>query len=196
MFQGTKAVKTLFYTNVVVFFLFSILNLLNIPLMGLFCAWSWKTPNFLPFQLITYQFLHAGLFHILFNMLALISLGAYVENWLGTRKFFIYYLVCGIMSALLHLQMVGGNSPLVGASGSIWGITAIFALLFPNQKLNLMFIPIGIKAKYLIGFLFAIELTFCLFFTDGSISHWGHVGGAITGAMFFLFEKFIVKNPN
>jgi membrane associated rhomboid family serine protease len=200
MFQGTKAVKTLFYINVITFILFSILDILHIPLMGLFCAWGWDTPNFMPFQLISYQFLHAGLFHILFNMLALLSLGAPVENFLGSTKFYIYYLICGIMSALLHISMVGGSSPLVGASGSIWGIVAMFALILPNEKLSFMFIPYGIKAKYLIGILFGIELSFCLFSlltkVDSGVSHWGHVGGALTGSLFFLYEKFIAKNPN
>lgn len=100
------------------------------------------------------------------------------------------------MSAALHMLMVDGNNPLVGASGSIWGITAMFALISPNQKLNLMFIPIDIKAKHLIGVLFLIEVILCLYGTQDSVSHWGHVGGAITGGLFFLYEKYICKNPN
>jgi membrane associated rhomboid family serine protease len=196
MFQGTKAVKTIFYLNVGIFALLSILDLIGVHITGLFCAWNWETKNFIPFQLITYQFLHGGILHLLFNMLAFVSLAPLVENYLGERKFYIYYLLCGIFSAVLHIQMVGGTVPLVGASGSIWGVTAMFALLHPNEKLNIMFIPIHFKAKHLIGILFGIELFFCIFASQGSISHWGHVGGAITGIVLFLVEKYLYKNAN
>jgi len=196
MFQGTKAVKTIFYLNVGIFALLSILDLIGVHITGLFCAWNWETKNFIPFQLITYQFLHGGILHLLFNMLAFISLAPLVESYLGERKFYLYYLLCGIVSAVLHIEMVGGNVPLVGASGSIWGITAMFALLHPNEKLNIMLIPIHFKAKHLIGILFGIELFFCIFASQGSISHWGHVGGALTGGGLFLIEKYFYKNAN
>jgi len=196
MFQGTKAFKTIFYINVLAFLLFALLDLMKVHLFGLFCAWNWETKNFLPFQLVTYQFLHGGFFHLLFNMIAFISLAPLVENYLGERKFYSYYLICGVFSAALHIIMVGGSVPLVGASGSIWGVTAFFALMSPNQELNVMFIPVNFKAKYLIGILFALELFLSIFATQGTISHWGHVGGAVTGFVFFLYEKYIVKNPN
>lgn len=198
MFQGTKAVKTIFYANIITYIVFQILGLINLGgLMSLFCAWPFEHKLFIPFQLITYQFLHAGILHIAFNMIAFISLAPLVENYLSTtRKFYIYYLICGIMSALLHMIMVDGNSPLVGASGSIWGVTAMFALISPNQKLNIIFIPIDIKSKYLIGALFLIEVSLCILGSKDSVSHWGHVGGAITGFLFFMYEKYICKNPN
>lgn len=198
MFQGTKAVKTIFYTNIIAFIVFKLLELINLGgLMGIFCVWPFNSNLFFPSQLITYQFLHANLLHIAFNMLAFISLAPLVENYLSTtRKFYIYYLVCGIMSALLHMSMVDGNSPLVGASGSIWGMTAMFALIHPNQKMNIMFIPIDFRSKHLIGLLFIIEVILCLLGQKDSVSHWGHVGGAITGFLFFMYEKYIYKNPN
>lgn len=196
MFQGTKAVKTIFYLNVAAFLLFSLLDLMNIRLFGLFCVWNWDTKNFIPYQLISYQFLHGGILHLLFNMLAFVSLAPLVENYLGEKKFYTHYLLCGIASAVLHIQMVGGSIPLVGASGSIWGITAMFAMLSPNQELNIMFIPVNVKAKYLIGILFVVELFLCIFTEQSSISHWGHVGGAVTGGILFLVEKYINKNPN
>ena len=196
MFQGTKGVKTIFYINIFAFTLFSLLGLFGVDLFTPLSAWGCDNKNFMPYQLITYQFMHANIVHILFNMLAFISLAPIVENCIGTKKFYIYYLISGVFSAALHIAMIGGNLPLVGASGSIWGMCAMFALFSPNQELNLMFIPINFKAKYLIGFLFAIEVFFCIFDSSGNISHWGHVGGAITGGIFFLYEKYIAKNPN
>ena len=198
MFQGTKAVKTIFYINIISFIVFQLLELINLGgIVGLFCVWPFDSNLFFPSQLITYQFLHANALHIIFNMLAFISLAPIVENYLSTtRKFYIYYFICGIMSAVLHMTMVDGNSPLVGASGSIWGMTTMFALISPNQKLNIMFIPIDIRAKHLIGILFLLEVLLCMIGSRDSVSHWGHVGGAITGVFLFMCEKYIFKNPN
>lgn len=192
MFEGTKAVKTIFYINVVTFVLFLILDSMSVALFRKLCAWNWKSDNFLPFQYITYQFLHDGFFHILFNMLTLISFAPLVEKQLGEKKFYIYYLICGIFAAILHMSMNVSNLPLVGASGSIWGILVMFALLDPNQSLNIIFFQA--KAKYLIGILFVLEFILCIFGDRSSVSHWGHVGGATTGFLFFLYEKYIVKN--
>jgi membrane associated rhomboid family serine protease len=188
MFEGSKAVKTIFYINIVSFLIFLILDPSDSSIFRIFSAWNWKSDNFLPFQLITYQFLHVGLLHLIFNMLVFVSLAPPVEEYLGEKKFWIYYLMCGISSAILHMSMTSGNLSLVGASGSIWGIMVISAFLSPNQLLYIIFFPV--KAKYLICTLFAFEFILCIFGERSSTSHWGHVGGAISGGLFFLYEKY------
>lgn len=145
------------------------------------------------YQLITYQFLHGGFIHILFNMLALLSLGPDVEEHLSTKKFIIYYLLCGVASGLFNSFMTGENIPMIGASGSIWGIIVMFTFLFPNVKLNLIFIPIGIKAKWLIGFLAFIEIYACLQGVSDGTAHFGHVGGGLMGLILIIYELYIKK---
>jgi membrane associated rhomboid family serine protease len=66
------------------------------------------------------------------------------------------------------------------------GMVVIFTFLYPNTDLNVMFLPIGFKAKYLVTFLFILEVVLS-FIPGGSISHWGHIGGALTGPFFILF---------
>jgi len=80
--------------------------------------------------------------------------------------------------------------PIVGASGAIFGIMAAFAMLFPNTELQLMFIPVPIKAKWLIGAYFLYELYNSFYQTQGDhIAHLAHVGGAIVGAILVLFWR-------
>jgi membrane associated rhomboid family serine protease len=195
MFQSSTGVKTIFYINVAMFIFMSLLSLIGIgfPTEHLAC-WDMGSPNFSWYQLITAMFIHGGVFHILANMLAFISLGPVVEDIMETKRFYIYYLLCGLIGGIAQSTMTVG--PAVGASGAIWGITMMFAFISPNTKLSLFFIPIGIKAKYLIGVLFAIEAICCLFGSKDGIGHFAHAGGAITGLVLILMEKYIFKNPN
>lgn len=195
MFQVTTGIKTLFYANLITFLSLLILSLTMFDLRPYLAAWPFESGNFSIYQLLTYQFLHGGPIHLLMNMMGLIFLGPTVESYLGTKKFYIFYLICGIFSALLHLTMINSMSPLVGASGSIWGIVMMFTVMLPNEKLNIMFIPIGIKAKYLISVFLLIEIISIVYAND-NISHWGHIGGALTGILLYYIDKYILKNRN
>lgn len=196
MFQGTKAIKFLFYTNVLTFGISALLMMMGINVIGLFALWNYHLEYFMPHQLITYQFLHGGIMHLLFNMLAMISLLPSVEDYLGTKKFVIYYLLCGIFAGLFNSFMTASNIPMVGASGSLWGMVVVFALLFPNTKLNFMFVPYGIKAKWMIGVLAAIELILGLSNVSDGIGHFCHVGGMIMGLILFTLHKYESKMTN
>lgn len=193
MFQGTQSVKFLFYTNLLVF-LFSLLA--GKAFLFLFALWNYNSDYFLLHQVITYQFLHGGLVHLAFNMLALISILPAVEDYLDSKKFLIYYLICGIFAGLFNTFVTGSMVPMVGASGSIWGMVVMFALLYPNTKLSLMFIPYGIKAKWLIGGLALLELILGFSQVNDGIGHLAHIGGGVAGLSLFVYEKYIAKNPN
>lgn len=187
MFQSSKSTKAIFYLNIIVF-LFTI----AFPtfIYQNFAMYSFDSKMFYPWQIITYQFLHGGFLHIIFNMLVLLSFGSSVEKEYGSNKFLIYYLICGISSCVLHNVMINsGNDPLVGASGSIWGVIAMYTLLNPNEKLYLFFIPIGIKSKYLISLMFLFELISGFIMYGDGTSHFGHVGGALMGALIFILHK-------
>lgn len=193
MFQGTKAVKFLFYSNLIIF---AITMIVGLNSLGIFALWNYNSDYFLPFQLVTYQFLHGGIMHLVFNMLALISILPAVEDYLDSKKFIVYYILCGIFAGVFNTFLTGSMVPMVGASGSIWGMVVMFALLYPNTELNFMLIPYGIKAKWMIGGLAILELFLGLSGVNDGIGHLAHIGGGIMGLSLFFYEKYIVKNPN
>ena len=179
-------VKTIFYINLVLFLL-----TLVIPryVYGLLSMGGFDSDYYLNYQLITYQFLHGGFLHLLFNMLVLLSFAPSVEEIYGTKRFWVYYLLCGVGAALLHGFIVGGSTPLVGASGSLWGIMVMNTFIFPNDKIHLFLIPIGIKAKYLIFALFLFEIFGSFFRQFDGIAHLAHIGGAITGLLLYFYNR-------
>jgi membrane associated rhomboid family serine protease len=123
-------------------------------------------------------------------MLVLYSIGPFVEEYLGRNKFYLFYIISGVFSAFTHMLFTNNiEIPLVGASGSIWGIIVMFAFIHKNHELNFMFIPINIKAKYLIPIMFLIELACCVFYSIDNVSHLAHVGGAIMGFILILIDK-------
>lgn len=160
---------------------------MGIPFMQTFALYPQE--GFMPWQLITHQFLHSGFLHIAFNMFALISFGAYVEDFLGRKKFIISYLVCGLAGAFLHMFMIDSPIPMVGASGAIYGILMIFTFLHPNEKLYLFGI-IGAKAKYLMGFAFITEIFLGFFVQGDGIGHFAHIGGGLMGILIFFVDKY------
>jgi membrane associated rhomboid family serine protease len=146
--------------------------------------------SFYPWQLVTYQFIHGDFMHLLFNMFMMWMFGMEIENIMGSKKFLTYYLLCGIIGGvvklLFDLIVPGPEAITVGSSGSVWGIMIAFAMYFPNRYVFIYFL-VPIKAKYLIAFLFVIEL-FSIPNQD-LIAHSVHVGGAVTGFVFLILDK-------
>lgn len=147
--------------------------------------------NFQIWQLITYQFMHGGFSHILFNMFALWMFGSSIENVFGSKKFLIFYLLAGISAGLLHLfvsPLLGGVPALtIGASGSVYGVLIAYALFFPDNLIFLYFL-IPVKAKYLIGFLIVIEFL-AVDSASSGVAHLAHLGGALFGFLYIMFDK-------
>lgn len=135
-----------------------------------------------PWRLVTYQFLHGGVFHVLFNMLWLWFLGRIVEDHLGTKNFVAIYFGAGIGGALVNTVVTaifgGGAIPIIGASGAVFGIMVAFAVLFPTYKLMLIFFP-PIEARFIVAGLIAIDLIF-ISSADG-VARIVHLGGAFWG---------------
>src|SRR6185312_5750214 len=109
--------------------------------------------TFAIWQIVTYLFLHAGIGHVLWNMLALWMFGVELERAWGTRRFVGFYLACGIaagLTAVIAAYLFGGtNVPIVGSSGAIYGILVGYAVLFPNQTILFGFL-IPMKTKYFV----------------------------------------------
>lgn len=187
----TDVVKHLLIINVIVFVAFHIIFSDYRRHLYLFYPTS---DFFQPFQLVSHMFMHGGESHILFNMLSLFFLGPMVEQALGSKRFFIFYMVCGMGSMLLHLGLtytgfLSAGVPIVGASGAIMGVFIAFGLLFPNTKLMLLFPPIPIKAKYLMMGLIAFDVFSGVSGANTGIAHFAHLGGAITGFIMMAIWK-------
>ena len=142
-------------------------------------------------QLLTFQFMHAGLFHILANCWAIYVFGRAIEETLGWKKFLILYLssgvvggICQVLVALLWPGLFGG--PVVGASAGVFGLVAAFAVLFPERELLLLLffvLPIRLTAKMLL--LSSVVITVALIiFPISHIANAAHLGGMLTGVIF------------
>lgn len=175
---------------------------------------SWRE-TFQPYQVVTYMFTHdpGSPLHIIFNMFVLWMFGRVIESVWGAKKFLIYYLACGLGAAAVHLVIqyfrseqllaaiqanneaaiisnFGAISPALGASGAVMGVMVAFAMLFPNQELLLIPIPIPIKAKWLVLAYALIDLIGGLGVVKGdNIAHFAHLGGALTGFILVMIWR-------
>ena len=173
--------------------------------------------------------------HLLFNMLTLFMFGIVLEYTLGSKRFLLFYLTCGVGAALIQeavwsftltdvivdnlarLNNVGSAEMLaflklhpdviennynffstVGASGSIYGVLLAFGMLFPNRPLYFMFIPVPIKAKYMVVGWIVLELLFGMGGVNDGIAHFAHLGGMIFGFLmiWYWMKKGIVHREN
>lgn len=137
-------------------------------------------------QLGSYMFLHAGVFHLLMNMYALFLFGPPLEKVLGKHQFLALYFLSGILGGLGWSLLAGHYSVCVGASGAVFGLLGSYALLFPNDRLQLLFPPIVLKAwQFVLGF-GLIELFHVLEQSGGRVANSAHLCGGIAGAIYTL----------
>jgi membrane associated rhomboid family serine protease len=157
------------------------------PLYLLFALWPPHAgaPHFHAWQLLTYGFLHASWAHLFFNMLGLYMFGSMLERWVGSRRFLIYYLLCVIGAALLHLAVVAvaGRPPLpmVGASGGIFGLLIAFGMKFPTRRVLVLLPPMIVPAWLFVTLYGIFELVMGVTQTLAGVAHFAHLGGMITG---------------
>jgi membrane associated rhomboid family serine protease len=154
-----------------------------------FAAWPerfWSTGTI--WQPFTYMFLHAGLMHIAFNMLALWMFGSPLALLWGEKKFLRFYLLCGFGAGLIIVTwpalvaLFGTGAlgsyllPTLGASGAVFGVLLGYSLTWPDRTIMLLFPPIPIKAIYFIPVIFFMSLL-----GPQNVSHVGHLGGILVG---------------
>lgn len=138
---------------------------------------------FWPWQLGTYMFLHGGFGHLFFNMLALWMFGMELENLWGTRRFLVYYLVCGLGAGIANVLVplvLEPTGPTVGASGAVFGVLVAFGMLFPDRPIYIYFL-LPIKAKFFVTAYIALELFYGVFGMQSGVAHFAHLGGAAVG---------------
>lgn len=137
-------------------------------------------PNRL-FQPLSYMFLHGGFFHILINMLFLWMFGSEIEGMWGPRRFLRFYILSGLGGALFSLVFnYESLSPIIGASGAVFGVMIAYWRYFPDRRLYLYFV-IPVKVRYAIPGMLFVPMLVTMSSTDGNIAHLAHLGGAVIG---------------
>jgi len=183
------ATRALILINIGVFLLQQVAG----PLMAqLFALWPLGSPEFRPWQLITYAFLHGNLAHIFFNMFALFMFGRALESYWGGRRLVTFYLVCVLTAALTQLVAQRGSGvaeEVIGASGGVFGILLAFAWYFPRQRIILLFPPIPMPAWLFVTLYGLVELFFGVTGTQAGVAHFAHLGGMAGGALCILYWR-------
>ena len=202
--------KNLIIINVIIF----IATLINENFMiGTFALFYPTSPYFHWWQVVTHMFMHGGFWHIFFNMYTLLIFGCVVERIIGSKKFLLFYFICGLGAVALHLgveylQMQSymngaalGNAtaleqisaikgtPTVGASGAIYGVLMGYAMLFPDSKMTLLFPPVTLSAKWMVVAFAAIELVTGVTGWASGIAHFAHLGGMLIGWLMILWWR-------
>lgn len=245
--------KNLLIVNVLLYLVSIFFSSKGLDLFTILSSHYVNSELFAPYQIVTHMFMHSpnDILHLVFNMLLLAMFGAHLERIWGAKRYFFFYIACGLGAFVLYNSigvwqlmelkreiianqsyeflgyksiyglneaivndqfvsdvMRGGGrtsedlanyfylqtSTMLGASGAIFGLLAGFALLFPNTELMLLFPPIPIKAKYLIGGYLAFEIYSSIYRAGDQIAHLAHVGGAIVGIIIVLIWRKRRKN--
>lgn len=193
----STAIKALILANVAMFLvtafaprLLTVLGL--VPVYVVYRLWVW--------QIATYMFLHGGIFHILFNMLALWMFGTELERIWGTRYFLKYYFVTGVGAGLLttmfSLLPFGfaqslQQSVIIGASGAIYGLLLAYGLYFPDRPIYMYFV-FPIPAKVFVLIMGAIAFYSSMSDAGGGIANATHLGGLVIG---YIYLKSARAHP-
>ena len=152
--------------------------------------------GFMPWQLVTYAFLHGDIAHLLFNMLAMLMFGAPVEHTWGEKRFLTFYAVCVVGAALCQLAVgawtmsQGGQAyPTLGASGGVFGLLLAYGMLFPHQRVMLLIPPIPMKARTLVIVYGAIALLLGFTGLQPGVAHFAHLGGMLFGWLLIRYWR-------
>jgi membrane associated rhomboid family serine protease len=206
-------IKNLLIANVAVFLFYNMLSpaltVGGVPLFSLitrFCSLGPIVPvmfqdemkivykiQFIPYlwQIVTYMFMHGSFWHLFFNMFALWMFGIELENVWGSKKFAIYYLLCGVGAAVANLfiaPLFSSPGPTVGASGAVFGILVAFGYLFPDRYIYIYFF-LPIKAKYFVLIYMGLELFSAVTAQNSNIAHVAHLGGAVVGIIYLFVTQ-------
>lgn len=152
--------------------------------------------GFYPWQVVSTAFLHADLWHLLFNMYGLFLFGRGVEQALGPKRFAVLFGASVLGSSALQLGMAsavlaagGGLQTAIGASGGLLGVVAACAILFPRDEILLFPFPFPIQMKWLAAGYVALDLLGATGVTGGNTAHFAHLGGFAAGALLIQYWR-------
>lgn len=208
--------RNILIINVICFLMQEVLKLQGIDVTDWLGLHFVLAENFNVFQLFSYMFLHGGFTHLFFNMFSLWMFGGLIERTLGTKRFLLYYFVCGLGAGIcqeiwqmsqfyienmsFYSFVKGADGSLmpmttylnrwttIGASGACYGVLLAFGMLYPNERIMLLLPPIPMKAKYFVAGYAAIEL-FSAYSSNDNIAHLAHLGGMLFGWLLLVYWK-------
>lgn len=220
MFRNIPIVtKNLLIINVLAFVASCVLEPMGIKMEDSGGLHFFMASDFRIWQFVTYLFLHGSFTHLFFNMFALWMFGCVIENVWGTKRFIIYYIVCGVFAGVcqelvqtVHFYFVASsqypmaslgeiitiahnsgevlNSWLtIGASGAVYAILLAFGMTFPNERIFIFPLPVPIKAKWFVVIYATIELFYALIPRGDGIAHMAHLGGMLSGFLLILYWR-------
>lgn len=185
-----NATLYLILINFAVFLLTNIMPRLN-PLMGLNTAYFLRYRLY--WQIFTYMFVHNDLSHILFNMLALAFFGMPVEKTVGSKEFLLFYLISGIMSGFISFLVYSNYrifTLLIGASGAIYAVLFMYAVIFPRSKIYIWGL-IPVPAPLLVIIYAIIETGSHLTYTLSHVAHFTHLTGFFIAWLYLVIRMGI-----
>jgi membrane associated rhomboid family serine protease len=148
--------------------------------------------GFLPWQVVTYSFLHGSIAHLFFNMLGLWMFGAELERVWGAKRFVQFYFASVLTAAaaqLLVTGLMGSTFPTVGASGGLFGLLLAFGMMFPNRIIMPLFPPIPMKARTFVAIFGGLELLFGVTGSVSGVAHCAHLGGMLGGFLMIRYWR-------
>lgn len=149
------------------------------------------------FTLLTYMFVHGSAWHLLGNMIFLYVFGDNVEDALGHVRFIVFYLLCGVVAAIVHSAVtVSPDIPLIGASGAIAGVIGAYVMLHPSIRVwvlfpvpVLSFLPLRFSAAFVIGMWIVYQIASGILLNQEATAWWAHVGGFFAGALLVVVMR-------
>jgi membrane associated rhomboid family serine protease len=183
--------KALLLICVAIFFAGQLLPGVIGPFEMLAALWPIGSGRFLPWQVVTYSFLHGSVGHLFFNMLGLWMFGSELERLWGGRRYMQFLLASVLAAALAQLvftMLTGSQWPTVGASGALFGLLLGYGMLFPNRTIMPLFPPIPMKARTFVIVFGGLELLFGLSGGSG-IAHFAHLGGMLGGFLMIRYWR-------
>jgi len=187
-----RATQVIIAANVVAFFL--VPAPLRDSAINWFALWPLEGGDlgFLPWQLVTYSFLHGNFTHIFFNMFAIYTFGSTLERFLGTRQYVMLYFTSVVTAALMQLgvnELLGSPYPTLGASGGVFGLLLAFGMYFPRQRLMLLFPPIPMPAWVAVTLYGGLELFLGVTGTQAGVAHFAHLGGMLGAFLMIQWRR-------
>ena len=187
--------RHLLIINVIVWLATVVLRRYDIYLERWLALFFWQDSYFNVAQPFTYMFMHDAhsFVHIFFNMFSLWMFGGLLERVMGSKRYLIYYIVCGLGAALVQELMwqfsLQEIVPTVGAPGAVFGILLAFGMIFPNMPMYIFFIPVPIKAKWVVIGYGLLELYFGISGNQPGVAHFAHLGGMLAGIIMMMYWR-------
>lgn len=154
--------------------------------------WPRAPAPFAPWQVLTYGFLHGNTTHIFFNMFGLWMFGRDLEQFMGSRRFLLYFMVCVAGAGIVQLivaGMQGGLYPTVGASGGVFGVLLAYGLTFPNRIVVPLFPPIPMRAITFVFIYGLLELYLGVSGGAPGVANFAHLGGMLFGFLLIRYWR-------